>query len=294
MKKKRKIITLAALSLALVACDKDNGDWGTDNTKDTPVTIRSAGVAELMTRAITDGRLVGMEDAPVEMGVFITDGSADIYNYLNVKYTHSGTSWDGNMMLYEGVGSTQNIYAYYPYAEGTTGTITVNASEQKDYLVATQAALASSTVNLTMTHALTKLVLEAELGTDLAGDAIAKVEVRDMYASATWTIADNAWSLPETPETTALEMKDNAVLVIPMQGCTSFPLVITMKSGRVFKTDATCPEIGKDEDNNPTYGLAPGTMYKITLRVGKDKVELGSITADAWANVTVDRTLETE
>ena len=278
-------ITLAALALAFASCSQEDIALQ-DDQKDTPITIQSAGVAELMTRTITDGRLVGMENEPVEIGVFITDGSADIYNYLNVKYTHSGASWDGDMMLYEGVGSAQNIYAYYPYAEGTTGTITVNASEQKDYLVATPTALTSSTVNLNMTHALTKLVLEAELGTDLDGDPIAEVEVRDMYASATWTIADNAWSLPETPETTALEMKNNEVLVIPMSSCESFPLVITTSKGRVFKTDASLEKVGNK--------LASGTAYTIKLRVGKDKVELGGITADAWTSVTMNAPLETE
>lgn len=293
MKKTYQNITIAVLALGFAACSQED-IAPQDNQKDTPITILSAGVADLSTRAITDGKLVGTEDESVEMGVFITDGSASKYNYQNVKYTHYGTVWTGEMMLYEGVGSAQNIYAYYPYAEGTTGTITVNATDQTDYLVATPAALTSSTVSFNMTHALTKLLLEAELGTDLDGDAIAKVEVQDMYASGTWTIADNSWDVGETPTFAALEMKNNVLLVIPMSSCTSFPLVITTGKGRVFKADVTCPEIGKDESNALIYGLAPGTAYTIKLRVGKDKVELGGITADAWTSVTMNEPLETE
>ena len=215
MNKIYQYITLAAIALAFAACSQDD-IVPQDDQKDTPITIQSAGVAELVTRAVTDGKLVGTQTESVEMGVFITGGSADKYNYQNVKYTHNGTSWNGETMLFEGIGTAQQIYAYYPYMEGVTGAVTVTASEQKDYLVATQTALASSSATLSMTHALTKLVLEAELGTDLDGDAIAEVEVRDMYASGTWTIADNSWSdLSATPDA-VLEMTKNEVLVIPV------------------------------------------------------------------------------
>ena len=47
------ILTLGFAALALAACDKNNDDLGIDNTKDTPITILSAGVADLSTRAGT-------------------------------------------------------------------------------------------------------------------------------------------------------------------------------------------------------------------------------------------------
>ena len=40
----KKYFAMAAAALALVACDKNNDDLGIDNTKDTPLTILSAGV----------------------------------------------------------------------------------------------------------------------------------------------------------------------------------------------------------------------------------------------------------
>ena len=52
---KTKIFAMAIAALALVACDKNNDDFTVDNLKDTPLTIASAGVAELTTRAITEG-----------------------------------------------------------------------------------------------------------------------------------------------------------------------------------------------------------------------------------------------
>ena len=258
-------IALAAIALGFAACSQEN-IGPQDDQKDTPITIQSAGVAELISRAIYDGVIIGQVDEPVYMGVFIRGGSADKYNYQNVEYTHNGTSWAGETMLYEGVGSAQQIYAYYPYVEGTTGTITVNAAEQIDYLVATPANLASSTVSLTMSHALAKLVLEATMGLEAKDETIAKVEVQNIYASGTWTIADNSWSgLSASPDAT-LEMTKNEVLVIPMESCSHFPIIITTGTGRVFKTAVSLEKVGNKLD--------AGAAYTIKLQIGQDKVIL--------------------
>ena len=264
-------IALAAIALGFAACSQEN-IVPQDDQKDTPITIQSAGVAELISRAIYDGVIIGKFDEPVYMGVFIRGGSADKYNYQNVEYTHDGTSWAGETMLYEGVGSAQQIYAYYPYVEGTTGTITVNAAEQIDYLVATPANLASSTVSLTMSHALAKLVLEATMGLEAKDETIAKVEVQNMYASGTWTIADNSWSgLSASPDAT-LEMTKNEVLVIPMESCSHFPIIITTGTGRVFKTAVSLEKVGNK--------LVAGAAYTIKLQVGQNKVTLTPTTTD--------------
>ena len=264
-------IALAAIALGFAACSQEN-IVPQDDQKDTPITIQSAGVAELISRAIYDGVIIGKFDEPVYMGVFIRGGSADKYNYQNVEYTHNGTSWAGETMLYEGVGSAQQIYAYYPYVEGTTGTITVNAAEQIDYLVATPANLASSTVSLTMSHALAKLVLEATMGLEAKDETIAKVEVQNMYASGTWTIADNSWSgLSASPDAT-LEMTKNEVLVIPMESCSHFPIIITTGTGRVFKTAVSLEKVGNK--------LVAGAAYTIKLQVGQNKVTLTPTTTD--------------
>ena len=275
-------IALAAIALGFAACSQEN-IVPQDDQKDTPITIQSAGVAELISRAIYDGVIIGKFDEPVYMGVFIRGGSADKYNYQNVEYTHNGTSWDGETMLYEGVGSAQQIYAYYPYVEGTTGTITVNAAEQIDYLVATPANLASSTVSLTMSHALAKLVLEATMGLEAKDETIAKVEVQNMYASGIWTIADNSWSGLSASPDAILEMTKNEVIVIPMESCSHFPVVITTGTGRVFKTDVSLEKVGNKLD--------AGAAYTIKLQIGQDKVILTPTITDTdfpggWDNET--------
>ena len=284
---KTKYFSIIAVALALVACDKNNDDFNIDNTKDTPITIASAGVAELTTRVITDdNKLEGiMNEESAHMGVFVTGGSADKYNATNMHWQHDGDHWDcTKTVLFEGASSQQKIYAYSPFFFDSTGSIAVNASEQKDWLVATATDLTSSVVNLTMTHALTKLVLKPTFGTELTSQTITSVKVEGMYASGTLNVSDNTWSdLPEA--NTILAMANNELLVIPMESCTSLPITITMDDARVFKTTINLATVGNK--------LEAGTQYNINLQIGQDKVTLGDITASPWG-YAAGGVLETE
>ena len=255
--KTNKFLTMAATALILASCT--NNDPVVDETKDTPITIASAGVAELTTRVITDdNKLEGiMNEESAHMGVFVTGGSADKYNATNMHWQHDGDHWDcTKTVLFEGASSTQKIYAYSPFFFDSTGSIAVNASEQTDWLVATATDLTSSVVNLTMTHALTKLVLKPTFGTELTSQTITSVKVEGMYASGTLNVSDNTWSdLPEA--NTILAMANNELLVIPMESCTSLPITITMDDARVFKTTINLATVGNK--------LEAGTQYNIAL-----------------------------
>lgn len=277
---------IALSSFIFISCDQQEIE-SPDSTKDTPIAIASAGVAELTTRVITDdNKLEGiMNEEFVDMGVFVTGGSADKYNATNMHWHHNGDHWDCTRpVLFEGISSKQKIYAYYPYVDATTGSVTVTASEQTDWLVATATDLTSSVVNLTMTHALTKLVLKPTFGTELTSQTITSVKVGDMYASGTLNVSDNTWSdLPEA--NTILAMANNELLVIPMESCTSLPITITMDDDRKFKTTVNLATV----DNK----LEAGVQYNIKLQIGQDKVTLGEITASPWG-YAAGGVLETE
>ena len=128
-----------------------------------------------------------------------------------------------------------------------------------------------------MSHALAKLVLNPTLGTEVTGDNIATVEVQNMYTQGTLNVEVNNWT--NCTGTTAFTMTNNEVLVVPMEGCESFPIVITMESGRVFSANISLANV----DNK----LEGGTQYTIKLQIGQDKVTLGGVTADSWG-VPVD------
>ena len=270
----RTSVLIVLLSLLFTSCAQQESE-PIDPTKDVPINIRSASVSELMTRVITsDNILSGTDDTDISMGVFVSGGTKEEYNAVNVRWTHDGTAWSAkSATLYEGKGSVQQIYAYYPYIEGTTGTITVNATDQIDWLVATSAHPASSTVNLTLTHALTKLVLDATLGTELDDETIAQVKVMNMYASGTLNVSSNTWSDVGEADDEVI-MNDNEALVIPMAPCESFPVVITTGTGRVFRTDISLSGVGNK--------LEAGSQYTIRLHVGQDKVTLSNVTAASW------------
>ena len=284
IKTKQFKITAALLALVLtVSCVA----WNATRVHAQELEINNTSVQTFAgARAITNGKLVGAADASVDIGIFVTNGSADKYNATNVKWTHNGTSWTAaSPILYEGADSIQKISAYYPYVEGSTGSVTVIASEQTDWLVAPATDLTSSAVDLQMTHALTKLVINpSTFGSEVDNTSIAKIEVGGMYASGDLKISDNSWSNLSSANAT-LEMKNNELLVIPMASCTSFDVVITMSDDRTFTT--TVSLAGSDNK------LAAGTQYNIKLQVGQDKVTLGSITASPWGYAT-GGVLETE
>lgn len=275
--KKRNYLALAAFAAIVAGCSNNDEIVTQDNLKDTPITIASAGVAELTTRSAETTPLEGTTDTPATMSVFITGGSETKYNADNVKWTHDGTGWTnkGTMMLYEGTGSSQQIYACSPYAEEITdNNVTVTADVTTDWLVATEASLTGSSVSLAMTHALTKLVLIPSYGTEITDQTITSIEVGGMYSSGKLNIFDNTWSgLPETADAT-LSMTDNELLVIPMTYCESFPITVTMAGPRTFKATISLAGVSNM--------LAAGTQYNIKLQIGKDKVTLGEITASPW------------
>ena len=272
---KTKIFAMAIAALALAACDKNNDDFTVDNLKDTPLTIASAGVAELTTRAITEGQLVGSVDENVSISVWV-EGSAEKYNANNVEWVHDGGNdwYTNNTVLYAGE-NQQKIYALYPYCEGATedGKIAINATEQADYLIAKQSLIDENPIHLTMRHAFAKLSLMPTFGTEVGGLEIVSIEVKNMYASGTLNIKEDTWTY-QGEATATLAMTNHEVLVIPMEKCESFPIVITMNDGRVFKATISLADVDNELKSN--------SQYKISLQIGQDKVTVGNITAAPW------------
>ena len=279
-----KFLAFAATALMLASCSNDEVLTPQDDLKDTPIAIASAGVAELTTRAIIEGQLIGRMEEPVAMSVWV-EGSADKYNANNVEWVHNGTDWYSNStVLYEGE-NKQKICALSPYVENASADgVTITADGVTDYLVASQTLITSNPVNISMSHALAKLVLNPTLGTEVTGDNIATVEVQNMYTQGTLNVEENNWT--NCTGTTAFTMTNNEILVVPMEECESFPIVITMESGRVFSANISLANV----DNK----LEGGTQYTITLQIGHDTVTIGDISAASWGTPVVGGDLETE
>ncbi|MEO3488520.1 fimbrillin family protein [Phocaeicola vulgatus] len=271
---KNKYFTMAIAALIMASCS--NNDIPVDETKDTPLTIASASVAELTTRVITEeGHLIGRMGEPVAMSVWV-EGSGDNYNAKNIEWINDGGNYwyTNNTVLYAGE-NKQKIYALYPYCEGATedGKIAINATEQADYLIAKQNLIDENPIHLTMRHAFAKLSLMPTFGTEAGGLEIVSIEVKNMYASGTLNIKEDTWTY-QGEATATLAMTNHEVLVIPMEVCESFPIVITMNNGRVFKATISLAAVDNELKSN--------SQYKISLQIGQDKVTVGNITAAPW------------
>lgn len=265
----------ALSSFLFISCDQQEVE-SFDSQKDTPITIASASVAELTTRVITDeGHLIGRMGEPVAMSVWV-EGSGDNYNAKNIEWINDGGNYwyTNNTVLYAGE-NKQKIYALYPYCEGATedGKIAINATEQADYLIAKQNLIDENPIHLTMRHAFAKLSLMPTFGTEVGGLEIVSIEVKNMYASGTLNIKEDTWTY-QGEATATLAMTNHEVLVIPMEVCESFPIVITMNDGRVFKATISLAAVGNELKSN--------SQYKISLQIGQDKVTVGNITAAPW------------
>ena len=214
--KLNKYFAMAAAALALAACDKNNDDLGIDNTKDTPITILSAGVADLSTRAGTPAGTL----TSGSLSFFFNNNSGDNaryvadcekWTYKNGKWQFDETGTDKQQLLWKGAGNAIPWIATYPYRDDKYNHITgehggmlenvptdqTDATKwtENDVLWATGTATSSS-IDIEFKHLYTKFSVNLTYGTEV--DATQTIEsvtvggtyiVRDFnYASQTWGI----------------------------------------------------------------------------------------------------------
>ena len=296
---KTKQFKITALVLALVltvSCVM----WSATRVHAQELEINNTSVQTFAgSRAITNGKLVGAADAPAEIGIFITDGSADKYNATNVKWTHDGTSWTADSsILFEGANSQQKISAYYPYIENyTSGGVTFNLTAEQsadtmkadDLLYAAATELSNARTAINFTHLMTKLNVEVtSLGSEVEdGDEINKVEISDLAQTATFYPEDGTLTADTELNGSTVAYNNGATyeaLVFPTE-CNTVTVKVTMNSGKVFTTTVDLATV----DNQ----LESGVQYNIKFQVGQDKVTIGSITASPWGYAT-GGVLETE
>lgn len=316
---KKRLFPLAALVLAFVACDQ-NDDLVVDNTKDTPITILSAGVADLSTRAGTPAGTL----ASGSLSFFFNNNSGDNARYVAdcEKWTYSNGKWqfdatgtDTRQLLWKGAGNEIPWIATYPYRGHQYSHITdasIGGMEEQvpadqtdetkwtgfDVLWATGTAM-SSTIEIGFKHLYTKFSVNLTYGTEVdETQTIESVTVGETYivrhfnyATATWgetmlDITDIKALALETPNYLDEDDKDKGRYDASFEALiipqTAAPkLTIEMSDGRVFATTLTEQE------------FKSGYQYNIKLKVGQDKVELGGITAAPWGGPVDGGLLET-
>ena len=307
---KKRLLPLVALAFAFVACDQ-NDDLVVDNTKDTPITILSAGVADLSTRAGTPAGTL----TSGSLSFFFNNNSGDNaryvadcekWTYKNGKWQFDETGTDPQQLLWKGAGNAIPWIATYPYRGHQYSHITdasIGGMEEQvpadqtdetkwtgfDVLWATGTAK-SSTIEIGFKHLYTKFSVNLTYGTEVdETQTIESVTVGGTYivrhfnyATATWgeTMLDitdiNALGLDTA--TNGYDATYEA-LIIPQTAAPK--ITIEMSDGRIFATTLTEQE------------FVSGTQYNIKLKIGQDVVVLGGITATPWGAPVDGGTLET-
>ena len=298
MKKTYQYIALAALALSLAACSQEDDFIPQGNQKGAPITIASVGVANLATRAtIEDDKLV-----EGNIGVTITStGNDDRYKGSNVRWYGSNGVWglveNQKVVLYEGNGESQKVYAYYPYAkdiiEGTENLpVTLPEAfgsnfEGYDYLCTKEGiSLSQNPVSLTLSHAFSKVSVSVNvMGNELEGDVITEIALAnvphngersattgaidpDKYGPANGRIALYGYDDEDSDE-----VADYYIGYALPNAATTLDLRVTMQSGRIFT--AMAPISG---------GMTDGVHYLISMKVGKDAVTVSDVSVQPWGN----------
>ena len=291
-------IALAVLALGMAACTQEDDFIPQGNQKGAPITIASVGVANLATRAtIEDDKLV-----EGNIGVTITStGYDDRYKGSNVRWYGSNGVWglveNQKVVLYEGNGESQKIYAYYPYAkdiiEGTENLpVTLPEAfdsnfEGYDYLCTKEGiSLSQNPVSLTLSHAFSKVSVSVNMmGTELEGDMVTEIALDnvphngersattgaidpDKYGPANGRIALYGYDDEDYDE-----VADYYIGYALPNAATTLDLRVTMQSGRIFTAKA--PISG---------GMTDGVHYLISMKVGKDAVTVSDVSVQPWGN----------
>ena len=289
MKKTYQYIALAVLTIGLAACTQEDDFTPQGNQKDAPLTISSAGVANLTTRATidSDDNLVGGS-----MSVFVTSASGGRYEGSNIKWTYNN-GWnldDATVVLYENDDTKQQIAAYYPYNEnlGTGNVYSISLPEAYsedyedfDYLYGQYDPLSSNPATIALNHLMAKVTVNIQAtGTEIGGDNVKSISLMNVPRSASWTVPTSTLSgLGTANQMTTLyandtnndQTVDNYVGYALPDAATTLGIRVTMNSGRSFAAQA--PIAG---------GLASGNHYLISMKLGKDAVTVGNITIGDW------------
>lgn len=318
-----KYFAFVAAAFILASCSNDEDFGPQDNLKDTPITLNVTTSDLIATRA-------GYIDGPLKKGslsfYFTTHSSAEgpawedsKYNATNEKWTYSeedfewvfeSTTADPKQIVWAGdcIGKWWAVYPYLESLNKSSTTLDWKVSSlqteetwnDEDLLWAKNDNQTSEMVDITFTHALTKLTVNITgFGTEVAADdrAISSVTIRGSKVAATVAPATQTWSTPtgDAVEIAALKMEQPYyigttaqqyvasydALLIPQTA--ELTIVITLENGKSYSKTLS------------SYEFKSGYAYTVTLQIGQDVVEIADdgITAAAWGTET-GGPLETE
>lgn len=303
--KRKRILSLAAVAAMMAACsNNDIPAPVVDEMTDKPITVR-AGVATLKTRA-------GMTtDNLSNLGLSITNPTSTKYTYKNVKFeklegaTTFTLAAEQVTPLWQNATQPVTVTAYSPYADGWTEgerTFSVQTDQTteenvkaSDLLWAHQEVDPTATpgqddpiiynngaLDISLGHKMCKLIVNMRKGTEpnVKDATITAMAVKGLNTQCTLNLADGTISATDTPadiqaykETTASGYAATFEALFPPQEST-FNVEVALDDYRRFRYKQESP-----------FTFESGTAYTLNLVVGKDEIEVESLSASPWSGI---------
>ncbi len=300
------ITTLAAV--ALLSCGKEQQKVEalvTGFPEDGVVRI-TATAGEPQTRAD------GSEYDGSTLGLFIGYGSGAEnarYSHSNVKWTKGTDGWTPEkQMLWKNSKASADIYAYAPYIDGATDAKNLVFSIPADQSAGTTAAdlmswgqvgfvpnsenqnFVDGKIIISFSHRLVKLTFSFEKGNQFGSDVTVTEAVLLGTASKVFYDLTGTGAPGKAGDASSKDIKLHKVSDLEWEGI-FYPgdgqkpnakmLKVTMSDGTVLYYTVPSSGLGLAQG-----GFMAGSAYTMTMRLGKDKVELATdgITVGEWGD----------
>ena len=284
---KTRFFALAALALALAACNNDNEILNNDG----PVAARFIADIAPATRASgttwTGGDRIGVTDI----------GNDTQYGNVPFILKNGKFEAEGKVIYIEDT-KTHTFRAYYPYnAAGGILTATTDATAQQnqpaiDFLFASGATGDKDSPVVSFTdktdkggadnsfhHRMSRITLTFEVG-DGVDFSVVKPErytLGDVILTGTFNTADGIAAADGTAEALAMDLADgsltSSVILFP-QTAASLPLTVNYRSQN-YRATLTVPEGALQAGNNYTY----------TVKVRNKGIEVSEATIAKWNDI---------
>ena len=292
--KKNNILAIAAIALTFTACSNDNDITTNNEGKGTPISL-SVGVGELsvVTRAENTATL-----ADGELGLYITkNGDKDLVGkYLcnNAQFTYNEGWSCTNTYYWAADDATIDYVAYHPYQSSISGNfiswdVTNQSSGNLDLLYENATGVANNdnhSIAITLGHVCSKLVVNvSKLGSEIAsGTTISSIKIGGLKAKGNFYLLADTYS---NIDAGSWKPEENSADIEMKSITTNTDMTATYEAILIPQTAPFTLTISLSDNSEyqlavPTQTFAAGYCYSLTIQVGQDKVNLGSITQTDW------------
>lgn len=273
----------------LIACDNQiEEDPVLENLAKVPleVNVVANSVEESGTKAMVSGTALPNGS---NIGLRVVDSGNSTYNgvsYNNKKYSYNGSAWSTTNKLYLSTTSA-NIYAYYPYQDGTDmTTIPLDPASGNDYMysASSTASISSPQVTLNMKHALAQVEITLQKGSYTGTGSVTALTwssasagtggtlnaiARTVTASGAGTSFNSTIS-SSAPQSISTRSTHNFI-VVP-SGSAAAPTFNVTMDGKTFTV------------NGASVNFVGGTKYTYTLQMDGKALTVSNVTVTNWAS----------